>query len=442
MMRRLVSAFKAFWFALRKTAEKPGQLREFVYLDETSVESLLASLDGEVLTGVTESRSKGYELGLSATGAALGVPAGVSPSATRSRSVTVEEQRKSVAQSAFARLRSRHLDHLRLEADSLSKSDERRTINPLDDLDVSTLRRGDLVEVDAVLSASEVFRVKTVIDSMIGVAETFPDSMPPSALSAIRQGAPIGALLGSLSQGMIPIEGEVVGYRSVRGSGGRWIVPTAVASAMEESGWSSEPLFVVGVTLSPLYWQDTRRVLFSNYKYRLLGRLVHDGVKSSWSSIKLADVLKDVNSELSDTFESLGAMFLKALQDGSGANTGEGDLAEAGVAQLLTYSRSVAAAADLAWTPSLQERVFQVVSDSPGQPGVEDWAATQRLIDDIVFSMTLNRVHPSKLAFVRAEHPRPAVNASVVSSTVSADAAARGGQGAAYVEVEVIAIYW
>lgn len=412
-MRRVVSAFKAFWFALRRKPVAPGQLREFVYLDETSVESLLASLDGEVLTGVTESRSKGYELGLSATGTALGVPTGVSPSATRSRSVTVEEQRKSVAQSAFARLRSRHLDHLRLEADSRAGSGQRRTLDRSGDLDVSTLHRGDLVEVDAVLGASEVFRVKTVIDSMIGVAETFPDSIPPSALSAIRQGAPIGALLGSLSQGMIPIEGEVVGYRSVENSGERWIVPTAVASAMEKSGWSSEPLIIVGVTLSPLYWQDTRRVLFSDYKYRLLGRLVHDGVKPSWSSVKLADVLKNVNSELSETFESLGPMFLKALQDGPGVDSVEG-LNEAGVGQLLSYSRSVAAAADLGWTPSLREKVFQVVSDSSRQPSVEDWAATQRDIDDAVFSMTCNRVIPGRLAAIRGEHPRPAISVSVV----------------------------
>ncbi len=441
-MRQIFSAFKAFWFALRKKPKEPGQLREFVYLDETSVESLLASLDGEVLTGVTESRSKGYELGLSATGAALGVPAGVSPSATRSRSVTVEEQRKSVAQSAFARLRSRHLDHLRLEAESPARIEGRRTLNRSEDLDVSTLRRGDLVEVDAVLGASEVFRVKTVIDSMIGVAETFPDSIPASALSAIRQGAPISALLGSLSQGMIPIEGEVVGFRSVRHSGERWIVPTAVASAMEESGWSSEPLFIVGVTLSPLFWQDTRRILFSNYKYRLLGRLVHDGVKSSWSSIKLADVLKDVNSELSATFESLGPTFLKALQDGSGVNAADDKLDEAGVARLLAYGGSVAAAADLPWTPSLREKVFQIVSDSSGQPGVEDWATTQRLIDDAVFSMTCNRVIPTKLALIRGEYPRPAVNASVVSPTGGADATASGGQGANYVEVEIIAVYW
>jgi hypothetical protein len=375
-VRRIARAARAFWKELRGRKTKQGQLREFVYLDETSVESLLASLDGEVLTGITESRTKGYELGLSATGAAPGVPVGFSPSAKRSRSITVEEQRKSVAQSAFARLRSRHYQSLRLEAEVGREEKPRRYLDSRTDLDLSTLRRGDLIEVDAVLGAAEVFKVKTVIDSMIGVVNAFPEMVPGAALAAIRQGAPIGALLGSLSQGLIPIEGVVAGYKSVKFEEREWIVADAIAQALVELGGTAQDVIIAGVTLEPLYWQDTRRVLFSHYKYRVLGRLVHDGGRSAWSAVKLSDVLQDVNVGLRDTIDSLGPMFLKALQEGEDHVSAASSRKESSDADevLLRFALTVAVHSNLAWNADVESEAKQIVaSHSSAADDPESW---------------------------------------------------------------------
>lgn len=443
-MRRIAKAFKAFWAVLRKKKAKPGQLREFVYLDETSVESLLASLDGEILTGITESRSRGYELGLSATGAAPGVPAGFSPTASRSRSTTVEEQRKSVAQSAFARLRSRHYQELRLAADQAPEISARTVINPDEDLLATSLRRGDLIEVDAILGTAEVFKVQTVIDSMIGVVNSFPDLLPSNALDAVRQGEPIATLLGSLSQGLIPVEGSVVGYRHITYESRDWIVPDKVAEALVSAGAISHEVVIAGVTLSPLYWQDTRRVLFSESRYRVLGRLVHDGVRAGWSAVKVTDVLKSVNPELGRTIDSLGPMFLRALQNGE--EQGDHSVDPSSMTEpFLSYAEDLAEVAGLNWTPALKELIIDKLQQHPGEArNAEEWREKLKVVDNAVFSETANLVAPNALVTLRSRHPLMATAHEPTASAVSPVPCSRESTDRArtYLELEIIAIYW
>lgn len=443
-MRRIAKAFRAFWAELRKKKAKPGQLREFVYLDETSVESLLASLDGEILTGITESRSEGYQLGISATGAAPGVPAGFSPTASRSRSVTVEEQRKSVAQSAFARLRSRHYQELRLAADRSTGTSARTVVDPDEDLLVTSLHRGDLIEIDAILGTAEVFKVQTVIDSMVGVVNSFPDLLPPNALDAVRQGEPVAALLGSLSQGLIPVEGSVVGYRQISHGGKDWIVPNRVAEDLARAGATSTEVLIAGVTLSPLYWQDTRRVLFSESKYRVLGRLVHDGIRAGWSAVKVTDVLKSVNPDLGRTIDSLGPMFLQALQNGEdheGLPVAPSSMRR----QLVSYARDLAEVAGLDWTSALEKLILDALEQQPGEArDAEEWREKLQVIDNALFSSTANLVSPDALMTLRSMHSLPATSSDPVVSVDSSDSL--GDHSAkserTYLELEIIAIYW
>jgi hypothetical protein len=195
---------------------------------------------------------------------------------------------------------------------------------------------------------------------------------------------------------------------------------------------------------SPLYWHDTRRVLFSDYKYRVLGRLVHDGAKSSWSAVKLTDVLKDVNVELSDTINSLGPMFLKALQEGEDGSAGA-VATRARFVEILPYAREVAEVAALSWTASLENKITEAIPQSTrDELNAETWRKKQLAISDVIFSNTFNLVSPQILATVRQNHSLPAIDSSRLvdqgSNAPSAETQQRPSR--TYLELEIIAIYW
>lgn len=436
--KRLRRAFVAFWSILRSKGTTPGTLREFVYLDETSVESLLASLDGEILTGISESRTRGYELALSATGEALGVPVGMNPGIRRSRSVTVEEQRKSVAQSAFARLRSRHYGSLRLAVDETRNAPSTPLhLDASRDVRADNLNRGDLIEVDVRLGGSDLFQVKTVINSMVGVVDAFPEQFSTPALKPIKDAEPIAALLDSLSQGLIPVEGEVIGFQLVTVGDVEWVVPEDVARSMVAAAQATaRPLVVAGVSLEPLYWQDVRRVLFSDLRFRVMGRLVHDGVRDNWSSVKLSDVLSGVNSELARTVDSLGGTFLSTLK--AGAERADQPDTEERMAkrslQLRRFAESVVATASLEWTDE-DESAWERHSSriAVGTLTREDWRDALRDLSGEILARAGVPLDPETLLTLRTDHPLPADGGR---SSIGADAPP------GFLELEIIAIYW
>lgn len=441
MIQRIGHAFRAFWRVLRQKQQAPGTLREFVYLDETSVESLLASLDGEVLTGVTESRAKGQDFGIAATGDAVGVPTGLSPSFNRSRSVTVEEQRKSVAQSAFARFRNRHYRNLRLYATEIPGQDR----SPRSEVRVAVgdLLRGDLIEVDAMLGASEVFQVRAVIDSMMGVLDAYPELMGATETAAIRSAAPIGDLLGSLSQGLIPIEGKVTGLRAVRDGDFEGIVSTEAAAKLQENGATVREIVVAGVSLEPLYWQDVRRVLFSNQTYRVLGRLVNSGVRDSWSSLKITEVLSRVNAQIADTINSFGPMFLSTLQQS--ADTAPPVTPSPLFMQqtLHAYVAAYASASNVSVTEELQIELNELISEVPSAPmSVSDWIGLQKSLARSITASTEEVLSPDAQLELRERFPQP--SDADPSSHVMTQNGSQTGQAdrPVYLEMEIIAIYW
>jgi hypothetical protein len=436
VIRKLGHAFVAFWRTLRSKQAQPGTLREFVYLDETSVESLLASLDGEVLTGVTESKTRGFQLGVAATGDAVGVPTGLSPSLNRSRSVTVEEQRKSVAQSAFARFRSRHYRNLRLRAPDRGQPGAEDV-----DVAIASLRRGDLIEIDATLGASEVFQVRAVIDSMMGVVGAYPELMGATEMAAIKAAAPIGDLLGSLSQGLIPIEGVVADLRAVSKDDFEAIVSVDVADRMRGEGATVRDVIVAGVSIEPLYWQDVRRVLFSNQKFRVLGRLVNDGARNSWSSLKITEVLSRVNMQIAATIDSFGPMFLATLRQEADSGSTAVPVESAAQETLRKYVQAVAELSNVVLAPELDFELSQHIEKSASTPmSADQWMVVQKTIAEQILAVAGHRLEPEVMLELRGRFPRPSATASSERNFVKRSI--ENETGPIYLEMEIIAIYW
>jgi hypothetical protein len=152
-----------------------GPLREFVYLDEVSVISLVASRRGAVPEAVTRSESARDTADLNSK---IAVNAGVLKSDVGSKlgsetTKGVTTVAKSIVQSTFKDLHEIEADRLTLKAPPPDA--EQPKAGSLDDLirlagtsrgqgwviAPSSLRRGDPIEVEVELSADPLFRLRT-----------------------------------------------------------------------------------------------------------------------------------------------------------------------------------------------------------------------------------------------------------------------------------------
>jgi len=176
----------------RKRASKreKAPLREFVYLDEISVYSLIASRLGPVATEFTQTEASslqgeaGGSIGAGVTGLGKGeVSTRVAAFQTHGSQVL----RKSIVQTTFKEL-------YELESDSLAMSPISEKHGPpimrgLSDLeaasetlagdgwliDPQSLARGRLLEIEVELEAEPIFRVSTVLSSFLEIFDENPE---------------------------------------------------------------------------------------------------------------------------------------------------------------------------------------------------------------------------------------------------------------------------
>lgn len=293
---------------LDATARIRPPLREFVYLDDVSLRSLLASQKGELTDQVTELLSQADEAELAST---IGVSSPVLKSEVRSRYQTTTSQgsqtsRKAVVQSLFKELRE--LDWIEVAVRPQANASGAASIGELIAsglaIPADHLRRGLLVEIDVELVADPIFRFSTIASELTELAHDFPEMLDqPGARDGMAMLVPGNRFLQRFLAGLVPIRARATSHVTVEVHGNEYVVPTADAKAL---GLASRPLSVVGVTEQGSYWRDVRRVLFSNSQFTMLCRIARDGLWSSWEPVKLADVLKEVLPTFPDLIADVG----------------------------------------------------------------------------------------------------------------------------------------
>lgn len=165
-----------------------GPLREFVYLDEVSIYSLLASRGGAVVSELTESQSS---TSTSEVGGTVRGTAGLLASEVRSklqdtRTSGTQVVRKTIVQASFKELIEAQQDSLALrpQARDLADrpSDGRALAQAAEDrrwsgriADPDRLKRGDLVEIRVELEAAPIFRFGTTLSSLIEMFKDAPE---------------------------------------------------------------------------------------------------------------------------------------------------------------------------------------------------------------------------------------------------------------------------
>lgn len=310
------------WRRRRKRAyeDRKRELREFIYLDEVSVYSLIASRLGPIAAEFTETQTKTLEREFSG---AFGADFDVVKSELSPRRLDVKTQgsqvlRKSTIQTTFKEFYDFEKDKLAL---GLPQEDEEAPqISSLGELieateviesnvwlvDPERITRGQLLEMEVQLAAEPIYHLSAVISAFLEIFEETRDiaSLGSYDFIPVRD---VEHILTKLLVGLVPVRGEAIDYRIVVLGGKEWIVHRDLLDGIHTAEQvDSRPLFIVGVTEQSLFWKDIRRTLFSNARFRVFCRVAQDGLQDSWMPVKLAQVLETVSPGLAEQINALG----------------------------------------------------------------------------------------------------------------------------------------
>ncbi len=339
---RLLTRLQVWWRRrkLKKAAkkQKAPPLREFVYLDEVSVYSLNASRLGSVAADFTETRSSSLQsevrgsIGAGGSGAAT---AGLNSRLLAGQSRESQVTRTATVQSAF-----KEFYEFELELDSFAMRPVPESLDPprIKDVealgaetkkagpsswvvDPGVLRRGRLVEAEVELEADATFRTSAVIAAMVGVIESEPGMFGDAVKDGLAQGKAIRRVLEELLAGLVPVRGRVVDYEVVEIEGREWIVHRRLLDQLAGTDRpATRPLYAVGVAEQGLFWKDLRRVLFSGARFRVLVRIGEDGLRDTWTPVKLAHVIEPVAPDLAKQLNGFGPEMIAAISDDGGTD--------------------------------------------------------------------------------------------------------------------------
>ena len=313
----------------REARKQPGTPREFVYLDEVSVYSLLASRKGAIATEFTESQTASLN---SEVGGSMGGGFGVTKAEARSRieaaqSRTSQVLRKAIVQTSFKELHDLERPGLGLAgARDHSGTPNVRSRSDLErDLErhlyaghviaPQTLGRGNLIEVEVVLEADPIFRVSAIITTIREILEENMQLFSVENAGQLAEIRPIGRLLESLLADLVPIRGTLVDFKVAEIGGQEYLVHRDLFDQFDEPGDPSLcDVVVVGVAERDLFWKDIRRVLFSGSRFNVFCRLGGEGLQDRWRPIKLMEVLHDIHPVFGEQIGDLGETALHAME--------------------------------------------------------------------------------------------------------------------------------
>ncbi|MEV8360293.1 hypothetical protein [Microbacterium sp. NPDC076895] len=271
-----------------------GPFREFAYLDETSLQSLLVSIVGALPSEITALSSRSTE-------AELGATAGAPPALLAKAEVTARFKgasasssqvlSRAVAESLFKNLHELSSDRLVWNPSASSRT-------PLN------LDRGSLIEIDVELQPDPIYGFNATMGVLTDLAEDYPGLLDdPTTAMILGESGPVNKVLERMLVGLIPLKSTALGLRAGIVDG------TAVAGTaayFESLGVPSQALHIVGVTEQEKYRRDVRRVLFSKDRYTILGRISRGGIQPSWVPVKLTEVMRDLAPQFPDAITRVG----------------------------------------------------------------------------------------------------------------------------------------
>jgi len=276
-------------------------LREFVYLDEISVRSLLASTgEGGIVSETVDEEMRRRRSGSSAGGSVSAGPASVNAGVseeTEHQTTTVETRNYDLIQSKFTRLYKSDVVEKKLSLDQIPIGDEPAE-ESFSGLATSDLKRGDVVEIRVNLSANLLFRLYRTIDYF---ADAFEDQIDSETEEMLE-------LISSSLGNRIPVVGKAVDYKVVDEGDGKTIKRSNELSSDEKEG--AEDLEVVTLLNLDSLWVDPIQTLFNNDRFIIYCR-VEDVDIDRWYPLK---VTRAINSLSEPAAQNLNREFRRGLE--------------------------------------------------------------------------------------------------------------------------------
>jgi hypothetical protein len=442
----------------RKAARGSAELiREFVYLDEVSVYSLMASKEGMIATEITDAQASSLEAELSGT---MSASSGFAKAKTGGRLQTNESKstqvlRKAIIQSTFKDLYARVGDSLAIRP--VANGADPPPCRSLDELvslpadgawviDPSTLVRGSLVEIDVVLEAEPLFQARTVVSGVLDIIQEDTALFGIDDLGPLAQGAVLNRMLDKLLVGLVPLRGQALHYVVLRlGDGRELIVHRIVYDQLADSP-EANPLYLVGVAEESLFWKDIRRIVFSESTYSVLARLGRSSLQSAWTPMKLADVLGRVVPDLGDTLAFMNQSMLGLIAQGAAHETRK-SVGQAQREALLRFGSMLAEKAGLAVSEEelanagLLDAAVDLTGDSP----VEHWRNACAPITEYLESKSGSPLDRRFAAECRVAARVEAGIAPLLTTPIpgnAIDPAPHAVSDERLLDGEIIAVYW
>ncbi len=293
-----------------------GPLREFVYLDEVSVYSMLASRTGSIATEFTESendfRHRGSSGGLGAS--FHGIQAKLGETSKSGYSLASQVVRKAVIQSSFKELYEIEEAHLAFKSPTSESVPKVKSVADLAKhksrymgewlWDPDTIKRGDLLEVEVEIGTEPFLRMAAAITTFCDLAENNELLLSGSGGVNFAQGRAVAQLLDSLLSELVPIRGRLVEYEAVL-VGDRDVLVHRRLLDQLPNDIQRIPVFVVGVAQQDHFWKDIRQILFSESEYTIFCRLAKAGLADNWHPVKALDVFTGIIPDLDDQLQEM-----------------------------------------------------------------------------------------------------------------------------------------
>ncbi len=428
---------------------KRPDLREFIYLDEVSLLSLLSSQKGEVTDSKSEQASEGSEASIDAT---AGVNPGVIAKAEvtsryqTNNSSTIQTSRKATVQSRFRDLHV--IDGLRIiepvlvdapanDIESLKKTD---TLSKL--ASAAELQRGKLVELRVRLAADPVFHLGTMVSEFTSMAEDYPDMFAAEGgLATLQEVQPINKILKRLLAGLVPIRAVAVDYVVVEIDEVQYVAHRDLIEGLE---LRNRPLVIVGVTEQEAYWKDLRRVLFSEAEFTVFARISHSGLKASWTPVKLADLFTDVAPDLVEQINAAGRVPFGGISSKPNESAPDTKLAAA----LSHYVNSLLREVGKSLESDQKEAVAQSIAELKTRSAtVSDQTSAFSLLTKYVLELVGGEIESARALELRTA-AREAVGLSLFPATSSLSQVIptapklKEDDEPLLLDVEFVAIYW
>lgn len=437
-----------------------GLLREFVYLDDVSVCSILASRKGGIATEFTESQTASVNTGVDGSlSVGLGATKGKLGSELRAGNVQSSQvQRKAIIQASFKELHDieqgslamRHRDGI-CSATVDGEGQLRERFDPLVQegwlVNTNGIHRGDLLEVKVELEADPIFRAASVITALREILEDNAQLFGNDVVAQIPQMRSMAKVLDSLLAGLVPIRGKLVDFESAMIDDREVLIHRRLLERMPlDNRPDTQSVFVVGVAERDLFWKDIRRVLFSQAEYTVFCRLATNGVVNEWRPVKVADVLAGIAPEFDEQINSFGETVSRAMTNAAHAQTTAVEQSARATTDVLrVYAERLVQHHGCTAAPDVIDEALQHIAPS------QDWLSsvdgrrrafadvTQRLDRALCVETVGDDAYDLRQEAMREAGGADARGAQVPSVSKADPAANRDEK---FLDAEIIAIYW